>query len=266
VRDYWNARPCNIRHSTAPIGTKKYFDEVAARKYIVESHIPRFAEFWRWNNKAVLEIGCGIGTDTIYFANGGALVTAVDLSSESLALAKQRAEVYGLQNRIQFYEGNAENLPAEVYLQGPYDLVYSFGVLHHTPHPFGALVEARSCMDSKSVLKVMLYHRWSWKVFEMMIREHQFWRLDDLIAENSEAQTGCPITYSYSRKSAEKMFTTAGLHIEKMEIEHIFPFKVENYVNYDYVWRPVFNYMPPSLFDKLQHTLGWHLCITARRI
>src|SRR5690348_1486316 len=68
VREYWNRRPCNIRHSPKPVGSKEYFDEVEARKYFVEPHIPGFAQFARWSGKRVLEIGCGIGTDTINFA------------------------------------------------------------------------------------------------------------------------------------------------------------------------------------------------------
>src|SRR3712207_773381 len=92
VRDYWNRRPCNIRHSTAEVGTEEYFNQVEARKYFVEPHIPAFAEFEKWRGKKVLEIGCGIGTDTMNFARAGAEVTAVDLSSESLKLAKKRAE------------------------------------------------------------------------------------------------------------------------------------------------------------------------------
>src|SRR5215510_5455710 len=96
VQQYWNDRPCNIRHSPKPVGEREYFDEVEARKYFVEPHIPRFAEFPRWRGQRVLEVGCGIGTDTISFLRNGALVTSVDLSTESLALAKRRAEVYGL--------------------------------------------------------------------------------------------------------------------------------------------------------------------------
>src|SRR6266852_6653695 len=100
VREYWNSRPCNIRHSPKPVGTKEYFDEVEARKYFVEAHIPGFAEFERWRGKRVLEIGCGIGTDTINFARHGAQVTAIDLSQESLDVAMQRARVYELENQI----------------------------------------------------------------------------------------------------------------------------------------------------------------------
>src|SRR4051794_37784986 len=103
VREYWNRRPCNLRHSQEPVGTQAYFDQVEARKYFVEPHIPGFAQHARWNGKRVLEVGCGLGTDTINFARAGAQVTAVDLSSESLAVAQKRAETYGLTGNISFY-------------------------------------------------------------------------------------------------------------------------------------------------------------------
>ena len=87
VESYWDDRPCNIRHSAAECGTRRYFDEVEARKYLVEPHIPSFAQFEKWKGRKVLEIGCGIGTDTINFARAGAKVTAVDYSAKSLAMA-----------------------------------------------------------------------------------------------------------------------------------------------------------------------------------
>src|ERR1700722_4290722 len=96
VQNYWNQRPCNIRHSTQPVGTEEYFNEVEWRKYKVESHIPRFADFERWRGKKVLEIGCGLGPDQMNFPRHGAQVTAVDLSDSSLAVARKRAEVFGL--------------------------------------------------------------------------------------------------------------------------------------------------------------------------
>src|SRR5436305_5726562 len=154
VREYWNARPCNIRHSPKAVGTREYFDEVEARKYMVESHIPGFADFARWKGKKVLEIGCGIGTDTMNFARAGAQVTAVDLTENSLEVARQRAKVFGLEDRITFIQANAERLSDSVPLQ-KYDLVYSFGVIHHTPHPENVLDEVRKYVTPESTLKIM---------------------------------------------------------------------------------------------------------------
>ena len=68
IKNYWNNQPCNINHSSKEILSKEYFDEVEIKKYFVEPHIPKFAEFDKWKDKRVLEIGCGIGTDSINFA------------------------------------------------------------------------------------------------------------------------------------------------------------------------------------------------------
>ena len=163
VRAYWNARPCNLRHSPKEVGTREYFDEVEKRKYLVESHIPLFAEFPRWKDKKVLEIGCGLGTDTMNFARAGARVTAVDLSDESLALARRRAEVFGLSDGITFYQANAEKLSETVPVQ-EYDLIYSFGVIHHTPRPEVAIEQIKKYMNRDTLFKIMVYNRASWKV------------------------------------------------------------------------------------------------------
>lgn len=264
VRSYWNRRPCNIRHSPRPVGGKEYFDEVEQRKYFVEPHIPGFADFPAWAGKRVLEVGCGIGTDTMNFARAGARVTAVDLSSESLEVARQRAEVFGLGDRIRFLEGDAERL-GELLPAEPYDLVYSFGVLHHTPDPEAALRSLRPFVAPGGELRIMMYHRYSWKVLWLLLTEGRgrFWDLDRIIARGSEAQTGCPVTYSYSRRSLADLLLRTGYEPRDMFVEHIFPWRIPEYVRYEYrkVW--YFAMLPEPVFRWLERRIGWHLCATA---
>lgn len=264
VRDYWNSRPCNIRHSQAPVGSKEYFDQVEARKYFVEYHIPGFAEFARWRGKKVLEIGCGIGTDTINFARHGAQVTTVDLSDKSMDLARTRAAVFGVQDQIRFCPGNAEELTTFVPVES-YDLIYSFGVIHHTPHPGAILDQLRQYARPGTSIKIMVYHRRSYKVGSILLTEGkgQFWKLPELVAKNSEAQTGCPVTYTYTRREGRALLESHGFHLRKMEVEHIFPYRVPDYVQYRYVKEFYFRWMPRPLFRLLEKYLGWHLCLTA---
>lgn len=262
VQSYWNARPCNIRHSPSPVGTRQYFDEVEARKYFVEPHIPLFAEFEKWRGKKVLEIGCGLGTDTVNFARAGAQVTAVDLSTESLALAKQRAEVFGLDN-VTFYQANAEQLSDYVPVER-YDLVYSFGVIHHTPHPERVIEQIHKYMDRDSIFKIMVYHRASWKVFWMLMKygRKKGETLDELIARYSEAETGCPVTYSYTAETVKAFLK--GFDVIDTHIDHIFPYSIPEYKKYEYkkVW--YFRCLPHALFRWMEQRWGWHLCVTAR--
>ncbi|MEP6847685.1 MAG: class I SAM-dependent methyltransferase [Acidobacteriota bacterium] len=263
VKDYWNARPCNIRHSIAERGSSEYFNQVEERKYFVEGHIPAFAEFEKWRGKKVLEIGCGIGTDTINFARAQARVTAVDVSFESLKLAKQRAELFGLSDRIQFYEADAEDLSNYIPLE-KYDLVYSFGVIHHSPNPEKIIKQIRqNFVHEHSKLKLMVYYRYSWKVFGMLLQEYgRFWKLDEIIARHSEAQTGCPITYSYTKESVKKLIGP-DFEIENVQIEHIFPYIVSKYKEYEYQKKWYFRHLPTNLFRTMERNFGWHLCLTA---
>jgi 2-polyprenyl-3-methyl-5-hydroxy-6-metoxy-1,4-benzoquinol methylase len=267
VREYWDRRPCNIRHSTKPPGSREYFDEVEKRKYLVEPHIPRFAEFPRWQNKRVLEIGCGIGTDTINFARNGASVTAVDLSEKSLEMARKHAEIFGLADRIRFFHGSAEQLE-QVVPPETFDLIYSFGVIHHTPHPERVLEQLGSYSRPGTTVKFMVYNRHSWKVFWILLTygKCQFWWLKELIARYSEAETGCPVTYSYSPRELRELMERHGFRVKQVQIEHIFPYRIRDYVQYRYIREWYFRWMPEPLFHILERMLGWHLCVTAEVI
>lgn len=248
VKEFWNRQPCNIKHSNKPVGTKEYFDEVEKRKYFVEPHIPKFAQFERWKGKKVLEIGCGIGTDSINFAKHGADLTCVELSEKSLEICKKRFEVYGL--KAKFYLGNCEELSKFLPIE-EYDLIYSFGVLHHTPNPEKAINEIKKYMDKNSEFRLMLYAKNSWKA--IMIEAG---------LDQPEAQKGCPIAKMYTHEEIKQLLKD--FDIIEMRQTHIFPYVVEKYKNYEYELQPWFKVMPEKMFKALEEKLGWHTLIVAK--
>ena len=249
VRRYWDRQPCNIRHGVAPIGTREYFDQVEARKYFVEPHIPPFADFARWTGKTVLEIGCGIGTDAVNFARAGARLTAVDLSAESLRLCCQRFETYGLAAR--FHVANVEDLERTVPVE-PYDLIYAFGVLHHTPEPRRAVEALMRYMRPGSELRLMLYAKISWK--NLLVR---------LERTQPEAQAECPVALTYTARGIRRLLR--GLEVESIRKDHIFAWSIPEYVRHRYrkVW--YFRGWPHAAFRTAERFLGWHMLVVARR-
>lgn len=252
VQSYWNRRPCNLRHSTKPIGTKGYFDDVEERKYFVEPHIPGFADFPAWKGKKVLEIGCGLGTDAVNFARAGAEYHATDLSDESLKLARQRFEVFGLQGA--FAPGNAEHLTS-VIAERDFDLIYSFGVIHHTPHPESVIGEARKLIAKDGEFRVMLYAKNSWK--DIMIEAG---------LDQPEAQAGCPVAFRYTHDEVRALFAGQGFEVTRIDQTHIFPYVIEKYVQYEYEVQPWFKAMPQAMFEALGRSMGWHLLIYAKPV
>jgi len=263
VKTYWDSRPCNLRHSQETVGTKEYFNQVEFKKYFVEPHIPAFADFGKWRGKKVLEIGCGLGSETLNFARSGAEVTVVELSDESLKLAKKRAEVFDLSDKITFYQGNAEELD-KILSPQIFDLIWSFGVIHHSPHPEKIIQCIKKYMGAKTILKIMVYHKFSWKVFWILMKfgKGAFWKLDKLIARYSEAQLGCPVTYAYSKMGLRRLLR--GLTIDDIQIEHIFPWKFPEYKNNEYIKVWYFRWLPKKVFHWLEKRFGWHMCVTAQ--
>jgi 2-polyprenyl-3-methyl-5-hydroxy-6-metoxy-1,4-benzoquinol methylase len=250
VRDYWNNRPCNLRHSRSPIGTREYFDEVEARRYANEPHNYTFPEFDRWRGKRVLEIGCGIGTDAVNFARAGANYTGIDLSLESIKLAKQRFEVFELNG--EFFEANAEELNDVFDPHEKFDLIYSFGVIHHAPRPERVVAHLPKLLQDDGECRVMLYAKNSWK--NMLIEAN--W-------DQPEAQDNCPQAVTYTKQEARELFKAFdNVHVEQ---DFIFSWNIEHYVKYEYVKQPWFEAMPEELFKIMEKSLGWHLMITAKR-
>ncbi|HEV2916656.1 MAG TPA: class I SAM-dependent methyltransferase [Candidatus Babeliales bacterium] len=263
VKQFWNHRPCNIRHSNKEVGTCAYFDEVEQRKYFVEPHIPLFAQFAQWKDKHVLEIGCGIGTEAINFARHGANLTIIELSEESLNLTKKRFDVYGL--KANFILGNAEELDTLIPQGKKFNLIWSFGVIHHSPNPEKILQKCNKLLADDGELRIMVYAKLSYKVFNIM-QETDTWdfaALDTLIALYSEAQTGCPITYAYTIEGAKRLFKD--FDIVDIYKTHIFCWDIPSYIAYRYEKASCFQHISDEFFKELESELGWHILIRAKK-
>ena len=157
VREFWQAHPCGTKFSDAEIGTREFFERVAAHRYEKEWHIPAAADFAGAKGLRVLEIGCGMGTDGVQFAKAGAIYTGVDLTEAAIDLARRNFDLNDL--RGEFRVSDAENLD---FTDQSFDLVYSHGVLHHTPDIQRAVAEIHRVLKPGGRAVVMLYHRGSY--------------------------------------------------------------------------------------------------------
>ena len=189
-----------------------------------------------------------MGSTSVNFARAGADYTAIELSEASLELTKKRFSIYGLQGT--FHLGSAEDLLTIVPAQD-FDLVYSFGVLHHTPNPKIAIDSAKQYLGPESEFRLMMYAQNSWK--NIMIESGY---------DRPEAQSGCPVAYTYTHD--ELRLLLKDYEILDMHQDHIFPYRIDKYLQYEYEYQPWFNAMPKDMFQSLERALGWHILISCK--
>ena len=250
IIEYWNRQPCNIGHSDYEVGTAEYFEAVTAKRYRAEPHILDFAGFHLWRGARVLEIGCGIGTDAEQFARHGADYVGIDLSQDSLAICRQRFQILDLPGK--FVHCDVTDVKA-LQVLGHFDLVYSYGVLHHFPGMRDHLENISTVMNSAAELRFMVYARDSWKYAMIQKGLDQF-----------EAQAGCPYADAYTREEITEL--VQGLYkIERIRQDHCFMYNVPKYKQGIFELEPWFEAMEPTMRDAVKEYLGWHLLVKARK-
>jgi 2-polyprenyl-3-methyl-5-hydroxy-6-metoxy-1,4-benzoquinol methylase len=160
VQAFWNTEACGTHFIREYSDQRDFFRKYREFRYRTEWHIPAFAAFDQARGKRVLEIGCGNGADGSMFAMHGARYFAVDLTSEAVRATREHFAAEGLEG--DFRQDNAERLAFD---DASFDMVYSFGVLHHTPHPEAAVAEVHRVLKPGGVAKIMLYHRHSFNYY-----------------------------------------------------------------------------------------------------
>lgn len=286
VREFWQANPCGVKFADAELGTRRFYELVETHRYATEWHIPAAADFAGARGLKVLEIGCGLGTDGAQFAKAGADYTGVDLTDAAVELARRRFELFELPGTFQ--TADAENLS---FADDSFDLVYSHGVLHHTPDTAKAIREVHRVLRPGGRGIVMFYHRnsYNYRVNISLLRRAgaQLLRWDkgvdlvhkltgepldkleeharllrtqkqsylgdeEFLSQNTDG-AGNPLARVYSRREAAELFRDFSEVTSKTYF-------------FNKRWLPlVGKLLPRSLEAQLATRWGWHLWVYAKK-
>jgi len=168
VRAFWEKEPCGtgegIVGGITP-GTLGWYEAVEEHRYRVEPFIHSIAQFTRYHGKMLLEVGVGAGTDHLQWARAGAICNGVDLTAAAIETTRRRFALYGLRTELKHID--AEKLP---YPDATFDVVYSWGVIHHSEHPQAILAEIHRVLKPGGRLIGMMYGRHSVLTLKMWIR------------------------------------------------------------------------------------------------
>ena len=285
VRDFWQNHPCGTKFADAQPGSRVFYELVEQHRYEKEWHIPDAAGFNQTKNLRVLEIGCGLGTDGAQFAKAGADYTGIDLTQAAVDLARRRFALFNLPGT--FRVADAENLD---FPDNSFDIVYSHGVLHHTPDTAGSICEVHRVLRPGGRALVMIYHRDSYnyrvnismlrragvhllrwhsglKIVRLLtgepedaLREHarrlrserEYLGPQEFLNQNTDG-AGNPLARVYSRNDARELFKD----FSNVELRVYF---------FNKRWLPILGrVLPRSLEARLASRWGWHLWIYATK-
>ena len=203
VKEFWNEKSCGEIY-VAGQSEKEYYELESKSRYRLEPYIHDFAKFQEGRNKDVLEIGVGMGTDHAEWAKSNPKsMVGVDLTLRAIEHTKKRFVLLGLTSGMA--EADAEQLP---FNDNSFDLVYSWGVLHHSPNTSQAIREILRVLRPGGVTRIMIYHKYSLTGYLLWIRyglltAHPFKSLNDIYFNYLES----PGTKAFSVQETRHMFS-----------------------------------------------------------
>ena len=242
TRSHWAGKACGAGHATALPLTSAYFSQADAFRYRVEP-VDDFADFRRWSGKRVLEVGIGMGGDLRRFLGAGAVAAGIDLSPTAVEATAERLRLANLPRRAA--RADALRLPVG---DETVDLVWSWGVLHHTGDIASAIGETHRVLRPGGALRIMLYHRPSWVALAAwgrwsLLTGHPFRGMKRTVADHIES----PGTLALTKREIRDLL---------VDFEDVRVRVVGTHWDRKFV---------PVLGRLLGSRLGWFALISARR-
>ena len=202
VHDFWNQASCG-ESLYLPDTDRAGYEAQAEARYTLEPYILDFAAFSDTHGLRVLEIGVGLGADHQRFAEAGADLWGIDLTERAVEHTRRRLAAFGLTSHLAV--GDAEHLD---FPDDSFDLVYSWGVLHHSPDTPKAIAEVWRVLKPGGGAKIMVYHKWSMVGLMLWVRYallglRPWLSLSEVYARHLES----PGTKAYTVAEARKLFS-----------------------------------------------------------
>jgi len=203
VAAFWEREACGERYGA----------EQDAVRYQLEPEILKVADFPSGFGRRILEIGVGMGADLTRWARAGADVTGIDLTERAVMLTRQRLANEHLTGQVR--RADAERLP---FTDNSFDIVWSWGVLHHTPDADGALLEATRVLRPGGRYAVMVYHRYSWVALAAWARWGLFRGRPHMSLREAVARIESPGTRAYTPREIHDLL---GGHLTELRVRAV---------------------------------------------
>lgn len=211
---YWNKTVCCSKEAGSEPLSAEYFAAMEEYKYSQEPEIQSFAQFSRYHGKKVLEAGVGAGTDFLQWVRCGATAYGIDLTEAAIEQTSKRLELYGLKAE-ELRQADCEQLP---YADDCFDLVYSWGVIHHTPDTEKALSELIRVAKPGGEIKIMIYNRHSlvsfYRWWQMALLKGKPWISLSAVLKKHMENRG---TRAFTDKEAADMFARHPVKIKSIQ-------------------------------------------------
>ncbi|MBX9830446.1 class I SAM-dependent methyltransferase [Candidatus Babeliales bacterium] len=214
VARYWNQASCGTEFIEEIKHSREYFEAIEQFRYTIEPEIFAFAQFTRFHGKKVLEVGVGAGTDFLQWVRAGAQAYGVDLTHEAVTNVLHRLATYNVA-ACDVQVADAEKLN---FADNNFDLVYSWGVIHHSPDPVQCLREIVRVTKPGGSIKIMVYNRRSLFAFYQylqhgLLRGKPFASMKKILAQHQES----PGTQAYTFKEIKNILKDFPVRINKLQ-------------------------------------------------
>lgn len=257
VYNYWNKASCGTEFINKEKYSSEYFEEIENFRYKIEPEIFSFAQFTRFKDKKVLEVGVGAGTDFLQWVRAGAISYGIDLTDEAIKNVQTRLNIYNLKAQ-ELRVSDAESL---VYPDNYFDLVYSWGVIHHSPDTLKCLKEIIRVTKNGGKIKIMIYNRHSLFAFyrwflTAFLKFKLFKSIKTVLFYDQES----PGTKAYTFKEIKNILNN--LPVKIIEIKA--PVTNHDLLYYKSRFYKIFAYLLACLFGW--NKSGWFLMIELEKL